>query len=505
MERSPAGFTTVSSKATAPIKITLNLGTFIERVFVNIHSVLLLRVSSLVDKDVDHPQFFDPPYPLKYLQAGLARYRDLVVHITDCWIRLMDVPQMLRRTEQVQPDLVVVSASSFDLEVANRFVKELKKRANAPLVLGIGQGYYLLRDFYKGGPEIYDAILLGEPEQEFFRLFELICDPSPGDNGWRERYWKYYEEGKRFLVKDPDRLPFPSYTPEELDAYRSIYPVQVPRKVIWGFLTATRGCPHECMFCSEVMRVSIGRGIRSRSPANVADEMAHLARLGANICSFQDDSFSANRRFVRSLCEELISRKSQIPWMARVRVDELGYDLLKLMKRAGCTMLGIGVESGCQRIVDGMRKCSRPKPWLELCRKIFTWTKAMGIGTNAYYVIGNPTETREEIEQTIRFAMELNADSIQVHFYTPYPGSAAWEKYKHQIGDRDPAQMFHYAVPSFTLAQVSPEELEWLRSQFYRRYIFRPRFAVNHLRRYGAFYLHNPDILWRLLGIRKII
>ena len=470
-----------------------------------VSKVLLLRVSSPVDKDVDHPQFFDPPYPLKHLQAGLAKYRDLDVHILDCWIRTMDVDQMLRHADQVRPDLVVVSASSFDLEVANRYVTELKHRAKAPLVVGIGQGYYLMRDFSKGRLEEYDTILLGEPEQEFFRLFDWIRKAGSGDDEWREKYWQYYDRGKRFMVQDPDKLPFPFYTPEELHAYRSIHPVQVSQRVTWGFLTATRGCPHGCMFCSEVMRVSIGRRLRSRSPANVTDEMEHLARQGANICSFQDDSFSANRHFVEALCEELISRKSQMPWMARARVDEFDYDLLALMKRAGCMMLGIGVESGSQRIIDGMRKCRKTRPWRGMCRQVFRWTRALGIGTNAYYVIGNPTETRDEIEQTIRFAMELDADSIQVHFYTVYPGSAAWEKYKHQVGDYQPGQMFHYSSPSFTLAAVSPGELEALRSQFYRRYLFRLGFALKHLRRHGTFYLHNPDILWRLLGIRKVL
>ncbi len=90
------------------------------------------------------------------------------------------------------------------------------------------------------------------------------------------------------------------------------------------------------MFCSEVMRVSTGKRLRSRSAASVADEIEHLARQGVNICSFQDDSFSASRRFVQSLCEELIARNSKMPWMARVRVDELSYDLLDLMKKAGC-------------------------------------------------------------------------------------------------------------------------------------------------------------------------
>ena len=194
-----------------------------------------------------------------------------------------------------------------------------------------------------------------------------------------------------------------------------------------------------------------------------------------------------------------------MPWMARVRVDELSYDLLDLMKKAGCVMLGLGVESGSERIIKIIKKQQGSKPWLELCRQAFGWTRALGIGTNAYYVLGNPTETREEIEQTIQLALELNSDSIQVHFYTPYPGSSAWEEYRDQLEGCDPAAMFHYAKPSFSLAAVSPEELVKIRSQFYRRYLFRPGFAFNHLVRHGAFYLHNPDIFWRLLGIRKVL
>lgn len=469
-----------------------------------ISSVLLLRVSSEVDKEVVHPQFFDPPYPLKYIQAGLEKYQDLTIHIMDCWIRPIDVSQMLERAVRVRPDLIAISASSFDVNVANDFVISLKKQKNAPLVIGIGQGHYLNRDFRNEYSMEYDAILFGEPEQEFFRLFDWIRNAGQSDTSWQEHYRKCCLEGKRFVVENPDSLPFPSYKPEELEAYRSIFPVQVPQRVVWGYLIFTRGCPHNCMFCSEVMRVSIGKRIRSRSATSVADEMEHLERQGVNICSFQDDSFSVNRRVVKSLCEELIARNSKMPWMARVRADEVDFELLALMKKAGCIMLGLGVESGSQRIIDDMKKQPTPRPWLDICRQAFYWTRKLGIGTNAYYVIGNPTETREEINQTIKFAMELNSDSIQVHFYTPYPGSAAWEKYKDQIGKYDPALMFHYATPMFSLAAVSIEELVKLRSRFYRRYIFRPGFAINHLWRYAAFYWHNPDILWSLLGIRKI-
>ncbi len=469
-----------------------------------IRSVLLLRVSSPVDKEVDHPQFFDPPYPLKYIQAGLKKYPDLRVRLIDCWIEPKTVSEMLEGTLDIQPDLLIVSASSFDVKVANEYVSSLRARENRSVIVGIGQGYYLNGVPQKALETNYDAILLGEPEEEFFRLFEQIRGEGKS-GGWKTRYQNLYSEGKRFIVEDPDRLVFPAYSQEELRAYRSIFPIRIRDRVVWGYLIATRGCPHSCMFCSEVMRVSTGKRLRSRSAASVADEMEHLARQGVNICSFQDDSFSASQRFVRSLCEELISRDSRMPWMARVRVDEVNYDLLALMKRAGCTMLGLGVESGSERIIEIMKKQQGSAPWLDLCRQAFRWTKTLGISTNAYYVLGNPTETKAEIEQTIRLALELNSDSIQVHFYTPYPGSSAWEEYQNQLADCDPATMFHYAKPNFSLAAVSPEELVQIRSGFYRRYLFRLGFAFNHLRHYGAFYLHNADILGRLLGIRKVL
>jgi len=469
-----------------------------------LNSILLLRVASVTDK-VDHPQFFDPPYPLKYLQAGLQQDPTLTVHLLDGWITPRSVSQLLDYTASVRPDMIVVSASSFDVDVSNAFVAALKKHHKAPLVIGIGQGHYLNRDTKNGCEALYDAILLGEPEEEFFKLLAWLRRSDVSEEGWRTHYHQCYAADERFAVQDPDRLPFLSYTPAELNAYKSIFPVQLRQRVVWGFLIATRGCPYPCNFCSEVMRVSTGTKLRSRSAANVADEMAHLERQGVNICSFQDDSFSSNRRFVRALCEELIARHSTMPWMARVRADEVDYDLLALMKQAGCMMLGMGVEAGTQRIIDTIQKNFTPKPWLERCRQAFRWARELGIGTNAYYIIGNPTETREEIEHTIRFAQELNSDTIQVHFYTPYPGSAAWEKYLYQMRESDPTQMFHYATPVFPVAAVPTEELVQLRAQFYRRYIFRPKFMVQHFWRHAGFYWHNPDVFWSLLGIRKVL
>ncbi len=112
------------------------------------------------------------------------------------------------QTVRIQPDLVVVSASSFDVDIANDYVAALKGQEKGPLVVGIGQGYY-----HNGGPikdvaTKYDAILLGEPEEEFFRFFEQIRDAGGSQEKWKEQYQHFYSEGRRFSVEEPDRLAF---------------------------------------------------------------------------------------------------------------------------------------------------------------------------------------------------------------------------------------------------------------------------------------------------------
>ena len=188
----------------------------------------------------------------------------------------MEVPRMVEHARRYQPDLVVVSASSFDITVAKRLMVSLKRQEFAPLVVGIGQGYYLQHDFFMDDSESeYDAVLLGEPEEEFFKLFDWIRKSDPKDGSWKEHYQKDYLDGKRYTVNDPDSLAFADYTPEELRAYKSIFPVQLSKEVVWGYLIATRGCPYDCTFCSEVMR----REHWKKTPGTLARE--YCGRDGA--------------------------------------------------------------------------------------------------------------------------------------------------------------------------------------------------------------------------------
>lgn len=469
-----------------------------------IKKVLLVRVSSSVDKAVQHPQHGYPPLALKHIQAQFQKAcPDVQVELLDLWIQLMSMEALVNYTLEQKPELVLVSSTSFDIEVANAYAAALKGKLDT-IFVGTGQGYYLDVDRYTHHECDYDVILMGEPEEEFFKLFDRIRGDEPRV-AWEEHYRNRLIAGERFLVHHADALPFPTYTDFEMRAYKSLYPVRINQRTVWGFLVATRGCPHKCVFCCEVVRKSSGKVQRSRSPGNVVDEMEHLARQGATIVAFEDDSFTCNREYVWALAQELVARKSKLPWIARARVDEVDRQLLQLLAQSGCVLLSYGVESGSQRIIEGVSKPRQIVPWSQLCREVFQWSHEAGIGANAFYVIGCPTETAEEIRSTIDLALQLNSDIIQVHFFTPYPGSEAYEQYKDRLHDLDPRRMFHYAKPVVSLAQVSVDELWALRAEFYRRYLMRPGFMLRHLWKYKNFYLHNLPTLWELLGIRRIL
>ena len=105
----------------------------------------------------------------------------------------MDIPQMLEHARRYQPDLVVVSASSFDITVAKKLMVSLKRQEDAPLVVGIGQGYYLQHDIFMDNSACeYDAVLLGEPEEEFFKFFEWMRKSEPTDESWKDHYRQLY-------------------------------------------------------------------------------------------------------------------------------------------------------------------------------------------------------------------------------------------------------------------------------------------------------------------------
>jgi radical SAM superfamily enzyme YgiQ (UPF0313 family) len=206
----------------------------------------------------------------------------------------------------------------------------------------------------------------------------------------------------------------------------------------YGHMITGRGCPFNCIFCSS--SIIWKNKFRLRSIKNVVEEMFYLNnRYNCKEFLFRDDTFTITPKRTIGICEEIKDKEFQ--WECDTRVDNLSYSLLKIMKNAGCRCIKIGVESGSDRVLKMMNK----RITKDKVRQVVSDCKKLDIRITTYFMTGLPTETKEEIRETINFAKELDPDDIGLSLATPYCGTKIkdlmefneneLEKYFHQSPD----------------------------------------------------------------------
>jgi len=244
----------------------------------------------------------------------------------------------------------------------------------------------------------------------------------------------------------------------------------------------SRGCPFRCAFCD---RPHLGKQFRARSPKNVVDEMVACVKMGIHEFLIYDDTFTVDRKRVLGVCEEIRQRKLDIGWDIRARVDTVDAALLKKLRLAGCERIHYGVEAGTEKILKVLNKGIT----LPQVQNAFDLTKHAGIETLAYFMIGAPTETREDIIQTIKFAERLDPDYVHITILTPFPGTQIyfdglaqgifaedfWQKFA-----AHPTTDF---VPRYWEQELSTDELITILNQAYKRFYLRPRYIWKRITR----------------------
>ncbi len=246
-----------------------------------------------------------------------------------------------------------------------------------------------------------------------------------------------------------------------------------------------RGCPFKCAFCFRIF----GSTFRHHSIERIIEELKLLVdKYQASQVNLEADTISLNKRFLISLCDAIISNKinKKIKWTCESRIDTIDEDILKKMKEAGCWQISYGVESGVQRLLDIIQKGIR----LEQVERIFKLTKKHRISIRSFFMLGLPTETREESHQTIEFAKKLDADWAQFTLTVPYPGTHLYSLVKNS-GDLKSKNWDEYntwggwkeeRLPYVTGGRTEEELRELQKIAFYR-YCMRPKIFFRFLRK----------------------
>ena len=188
-------------------------------------------------------------------------------------------------------------------------------------------------------------------------------------------------------------------------------------------ISSSRGCPFACTFCSS--KIVWERRYHKRSPKSVVDEMERLIQdYGSRGFYFREDNFTVDKAHVRGICDEILSRKMKIRWECESRVDTLSKEDLVLMKRAGCSGLWCGVESGSQRTLDAAKKGYKPEQVL----KFYSWCRELRIPAGASFMLGFPGETPGDLTATYELARKLPCAWTRFGAYIGFPGSELYER-----------------------------------------------------------------------------
>ncbi|MGH7310584.1 MAG: hopanoid biosynthesis associated radical SAM protein HpnJ [Candidatus Rokuibacteriota bacterium] len=402
--------------------------------------------------------------------------------------RLIDAPPAGLTLEDVTPrardyDLAVLHTStpSFAHDVR---VAEALKAANPELRVGfVGAHVAVQREQALAASPAIDFVCGAEfdftiREVAQGRALATVAGLSYRSNGTVKRTLE------RPLLEDMDALPF------VVDVYHRNLVIE---QYFVGYLLhpyvsiyTGRGCRSRCTFCLWPQTVG-GQRYRTRSVEHVVAEIARARQLFPQVKEyfFDDDTFTDDLPRAEAIARGL--GRLGVTWSCNAKAN-VPATTLKVLKDHGLRLLLVGYESGSQEILNNVKKGTR----LDRAREFTRDAKALGIKIHGTFIMGLPGETRETIEETIRFAQEIDPDTLQASLAAPYPGTAlhqqaqelGWLADSHLVDDAG-VQTAVLGYPHLSRTEIFASV-----DEFYRRFYFRPRklFAI------GAEMVRDPAV-----------
>lgn len=270
----------------------------------------------------------------------------------------------------------------------------------------------------------------------------------------------------RPLIEDPDTLPLPG---------RHLLLNDYRRPESWAGIITSRGCPYRCSFCAS--RCMWGRRVRYRSIDNVMKEIDQLVRdYGSRYIRFFDDTFTMQRKRLKSLCKAVSEYRPVLTWEATTRVDQLDPDTVSMMASSGCTKVYLGIESGSPRVRERMHKDES----LEVIEPVLKLLNKHGILSVGFYMTGIPSETVEDMEKTRRLMVRLKTSYTALANYTLLPGS---DDFKNRPADQDLNEDGNYFLPSEKYISSLPPEMKEMTNRMHQDAQHHDRYIATRVRR----------------------
>ncbi len=409
--------------------------------------------------------------------AAAARQRgheDL--HILDMKVEGWTPLQAADALEHLKPDVVGLSAMTYEAGCLHELARELKRRMPRVKIVA-GGPHPSVADADVMADVAVDFVVRGEGEYTFADLLDGL---AAGREDWTEckgLSWRDFAGG---VQREPDRappdplddLPFPAWDLIDHEKYR-----KVPRGGViyahreFATMFSSRACPWRCTYCHN----SYGKAFRERSAEHVLAEIDLLVRdHGVKELVFMDDIFNFKPERAKKIARGLIERnyKLKLTFPNGFRGDILDEELVVLLKQAGMYRCMVAVESAVPRIQKVMKKNLK----IDKVEKIVDFIARQGVMVHGAFMLGFPGETEEEMEATVQWASRSAFHTAAFFRVIPFKGTELFRQVEH-AGFQLPTDWSAYEPyqTEINLSAVPEDKITALRNGAYRRFYMQPK------------------------------
>lgn len=386
------------------------------------------------------------------------------------------------------PDLVGFSATTSGFLDGYDLAARIKTaRPGIQIVFGgvhiSALGAILLKDF-----EHIDFLCRGEGEVTLAQL--ASGKPHEQIEGliWRNGGRAVTNPG-RTVIKDLDTLPFPAY--DKLKGFPRGYNLPLFSFILSSGATmvTSRGCPYQCSYCD---RSVFKKSYRINSAEYVYEHMLYLRKqFGVRHINIYDDLFTANRRRIIELCNRLIRKPLGMHFNCAIRAGQTDDELLRMLKKAGCLMLSLGIETGDTDLLE----FHKPGVHADDIRSTVKQIQANRLRVKGLFMMGLPGETEASIQKTSDYVMSLDLDDMNMSKFTPFQGAPIFSRI-HEFGtfEQDWEKMNCLNFVFIPKAIDSKEKLD----QLYNRHVKRFYTSRQWRRKFMKRLWQHRKSLWHL-------
>ncbi|MCD6328040.1 cobalamin-dependent protein [bacterium] len=437
----------------------------------------------LISPHTSRPKYQSLPLLGVACLAAYLRERDIEVDILDATIQGITHEQVLEYASQTKPDFFGVTSIAQMHQSALKHLRVVKEKFPDIVTLIGGCHATIVHEEVIRENDFVDYCVRGEGERTAHELIERLWkgqDVSNVKGITFKRGDDVIINENRPLIEDLDSLPYPAYDLLPLHEYYYEYQgLSTKNDKIMPFMLG-RGCHWKCTFCAAAR---MWGGLRQRSIDSVIEEIIFMReKYDMDVLFGYDDLMSTNKKVLIEFCQKYIDAGlSDIGWSCDVRAHSVDDEALRWMKKAGCRFVLFGLEFGTQRLLNLCKKGLT----LSKAREAVKQAKRSGLNTCGAFMVGYPTETREEILTTARFARSLHLDSVVLNLARPYPGTEMFDYCKEhdlflcELNDETYSDVFG---PTIKLEGMTRQDIVELYAKVHRIIRWSPSYIFNKLR-----------------------